>query len=234
MIGPAAEGCAQNPSTPGDLILGGFGRTPDDDAGSDPMVPVFPHRALRAWPNPGARPVHYAPLSRVLSDPFASDVHFGMYSVPEHPFRLRRDAYAQMQTAPRMALQVYDVDSRIAHLTREAATDDWWAAERAKLDALLASYPGAFIYRTRGGYRIVYRTPDGVLITDEQAALDWRLRYVRRCTALARDFGIVADPTCKSWVWTFRAPRATRDGHVEDRETMGDPKSVSAWTYVSA
>jgi hypothetical protein len=198
------------------------------------LIPLFPHRALRAWPNDGAQPVLYLPIERVLTERFSTDSHFSAFSLPDYPYRLRRDAYAHTGGLyPVMALVVFDIDSDTAHKTHRVASDDWFAREKEKVYRLLVQHPGAFVYRTRGGYRIIYRALEGIIIGSEEAEYAWRLGYVRSGTYLAERFDIVIDPTCKSWVWTFRSPHATRDrgGPPENRETFGDPSAIGTWIY---
>lgn len=229
---PGSDGDApKTPYTSMNIRDRGFGRTCPPAS----PIPLFPHRALRAWPNPGAAPVLYLSVELVLTERFSTDAHFGAYSLPDYPYRLRRDAYAHTGGQyPVMTLVVFDIDCKSAHETARIASDDWFAREMEKVQRLLTQHPGAFIYRTRGGYRLIYRALDGIRIDGEEAEYGWRLSYIRSGTYLAERFNIVIDPTCKSWAWTFRAPHATREpgGPPEDRETFGDPSDMGSWTYV--
>lgn len=205
----------------------GFGRS-----GADPLLPVFPHAKVRAWPNPGAPSIDYVPLSRVLTEPFATDAHFAAYSVPEYPYRLLHSAHEKMSVAPRMSLLVFDVDSAAAHRAHAEADDAWLASEGAKVTRLLATHPGAYLYRTRGGYRFLYRVgPVEMAIDSSQREREWSFFYARTAVYLAARFGILIDGNCKPWNWIFRAPRSTRvPGCLpEDRESFGDPRSVGYW-----
>jgi hypothetical protein len=225
-------GAPQTPSYTDEFIDRGLGRTYRPAS----LIPLFRHRALRAWPNPGAVPVVYLLVARVLTDHFATDVHFAAYSLPQYPYRLRRDAYEHTGGQyPVMALVVFDVDCKSAHETARVASDDWFAREMEKVERLGSQHPGAFVYRTRGGYRLIYRALDGIRIDSEEAEHAWRLHYVRSGTYLAERFDIIIDPTCKSWAWTFRAPHATREagGAPEEREAFGDPSAIGSWTYVA-
>ena len=230
---PGPDRPASAPQSPLDIDVfrnRGFRRT-DQPA---QLIPLFPHRALRAWPNEGAQPVLYLPIERVLTDYFSSDAHFAAYSLPSHPYRLRRDAHSHTGGQyPVMTLVVFDIDCRSAHENSRVASDDWFGREMVKIDRLLAQHPAAYVYRTRGGYRIIYSAPDGVVIGSEDAEYAWRLGYVRAGTYLAERFDIVIDPTCKSWAWTFRAPHATRDAGEapENRDTFGDPRAIGTWNY---
>jgi hypothetical protein len=226
---PSGAGpCAQNPYYPGIVVNRGFGRTDVDE----PLLPVFPHRAVRAWPNEGAPRVDYLPLQVLLTRQFSTDAHFAGYTAPHQPYRLLHGAYQQMNEPPRMAVLVFDIDCPSAHETGRSASDEWFAAELEKVGVLQGAHPGGFVYRTRGGYRIVYQVvPAEHAICSEATELGWRFQYARSAVYLARSFGIVIDGTCKAWNWIFRAPHATRDPAAgpEARETFGGPMTAGYW-----
>lgn len=206
---------------------------------SSPLfVPLVTSQKIRSFPKHenGGR-VRYLPLDEALTSDFVTDAHFAAYSQPAVERRLCLGAL----TSPRalgelgghvaMVLALFDVDCAGAHGGDPTAADSWWMGETAKLRALLDVHPGAFIYRTRGGYRIVYRLPGPLLLRDENDAAAWSLGYLGWVAYLRRRFGIEADPACKEWVRLFRLPRATREegGRPERRETIGDPANVGAW-----
>src|SRR5262249_36221482 len=154
--------------------------------------------------------VRYVALNEALTSDFPTDAHFATYSCPAVERRLCLGAL----TSPRalaelgghvpMVLAVFDVDCVEAHGGDAAATDSWWIAEGEKTAALLGVPPGGFVYRTRGGYRIVYRLLGPPPLRDENDAAAWSLGYLGWVAYLARRFGIEADPACKECVRLFR------------------------------
>lgn len=202
------------------------------------LVPLVPSQKIRSFPKheKGGR-VRYVALDEALTSDFVTDAHFAGYSQPAVERRLCLGAL----TSPRalgelgghvaMVLALFDVDCAQAHGGDPTAADAWWLGETAKLRALLELHPGAFVYRTRGGYRIVYRLPGPLLLRDEKDAAAWSLGYLGWVAYLKRRFGIEADPACKEWVRLFRLPHATREegGRPERRETIGDPENVGTW-----
>ena len=202
---------------------------------AEPLLPVFPGARLRAYPRPGFVTVEYLPLSTVLTQHFDCDAHTSSYSCPSLPHRLLVDTYRLGPTTPlpEMHAIFFDVDSVAAHTSGDAAHEVWFQIEERKITELLSSHPGGFVYRTRRGYRVVYRVEPGIVIDGEDAALAWRGRYIRSLVFLARAFGIICDGSCKSWNWLFRLPHATRDPHAgpERRETIGDARAVGIWGF---
>jgi hypothetical protein len=112
------------------------------------------------------------------------------------------------------------------------APDAWWLGELEKLDRLLKAFPGAFIYRTRGGYRILYFLPAPWVLTSPDAVASWRAAYLAWIAALRVRFNIYADTACHDWQRLYRVPHATRSpgGRPEARETLGNPYQVGTWT----
>ena len=177
--------------------------------------------------------IEYVPLSAMLLRAFNTDAHFAAYSVPEPEHRLNSDAIANKAVA--MVLLVFDVDCAVAHGNGGEAPESWWRREKSKVDALLAAHRGAIVYRTRGGYRIIYRLVAPFELGSDTAAakLSWSRFYVAAGAHLARAFGIVADPKCKDWTRLYRAPLVRRDGDraVVEREVIGEPRRVGTWTH---
>jgi hypothetical protein len=170
--------------------------------------------------------VPLVPLSAMLTEHYPTDAHFAAH-VTSLPHRLRNDDIASGDVSVWVGALVLDVDG-----AGHKANDVWWEAERAKVLDLLEEHPGAFIYRTKGGYRIVYLTSRPWRIID--AADDWAFAcyYAAACRYLARRFAISADTSCGQWTRLFRAPHATREpsGGPELRETIGDPRSIGTWS----
>src|SRR5689334_10916201 len=122
---------------------------------SELRVPVFGRFAV-SDPDPKAPRVEYVRLSEVLTQPRKTDRFFTQYSNPEHPYRLSEHTTA---CAPRLVLAVFDVDDGEAKAARTPARAEWLTRERAKISALVAA-TSAFVYQTKGGYRIVAELPE--------------------------------------------------------------------------
>jgi hypothetical protein len=114
-----------------------------------------------------------------------------------------------------MVLFIADVDCALSHASSGGhgtapAPDDWWLEELVKLDALRREFPGAFIYRTRGGYRIIYLLSTAQVLRSAEEVEGWRADYLAWIAALRRRFDIFADPSCHDWQRLYRVPHATR------------------------
>lgn len=199
------------------------------------IVLAFQDKYVRGWPkSDDARAVH-APIGDVLTERFSTDLHFVPYGADiarRHTIALFKDpTHAdKIGTANlRMVLFVVDVDHPQHAAQAFAAPDAWWTEERGKLEALFAVHPGGFVYRTRGGYRIVYALPEPFPLRAQLDDDRWTARYKSSLRYLARRFGIVADEACADWTRFYRAPHATRDGILQDLETIGDAHAIGTW-----
>lgn len=202
----------------------------------DLLIPVVAHARVTAWPpNLQQDEGGYVTLTQVLVDAYRCDAHFAAYSRPDKPPRLKNDALPLLgdNSGVTMVLMVFDVDCEKAHSTKQPASDSWFAAECKKLDRLDTTWPGIFVARSKGGYRIVYRLAKLFPICDDDAKSAWTLYYRGCCAYLAREFGIVADPACADWTRLYRVPHATRDPEIgpEERDVRGDPHNVGVWGY---
>ena len=197
------------------------------------LVPVLRTKSLRSWPkHETATTVPYRSVPEVFTSLFDSDAHFACYSAPEKSHRLSVEAFSRADVFPNgvpMVLAVFDVDSALAHGGPHVASDDWWRTEVPKLEALEVEHPGAFVYRTRGGYRIVYLL-DAIVIRDGDGLSRWKLRYCSWIAYLGRRFEIHADASCKDATRLFRLPFVRRDGVLQELETRGEPLSMGVWT----
>ena len=206
-------------------------------------IPVVEHSRVPGWPECGPEPhpggMGFDPLARVLFEDFESDAHFLAYSCPGFPARVNQCVFSLLPgTVVRMVLQVFDVDCPDSHRShggdhKQPAPDSWWDEECIKLRNLFARHPGAFVYRTKGGYRIVYIRTRPFQIHGKDSSDAWAYDYFRCCCYLARAFGITADPACANWNRLYRAPCATRDKNAgpEDRQSVGDSDDVGFWDH---
>ena len=110
-----------------------------------------------------------------------------------------------------MVAAVFDVDSEVAHRTKMPATDQWWSEEIEKIIMLRQAHPGAFIFRTRGGYRIVnlLASPVELRSAEEAKCEKWTPLYLAWVAYLWRRFAIRCDCVA-DWQRLFRLPHATR------------------------
>lgn len=166
---------------------------------------------------------------RVLTDGFPTDVHTAGYLCPSVAHRLNKDALKDPSlhgdAAPKMAWLIIDVDCTEAH--RGGSIDAGWRErERERVARLLAEHPGAFVYETRGGYRIIYR------IEPQPCGPSWTRLYDAILRYLAERFDIHGDPACSDWTHLFRVPHATRDGSApENLPVFGDAANIGLWTW---
>src|SRR5688572_30743770 len=158
--------------------------------------------------------VRYFPLPDLLTRAWTTDAHTTGYSVEALPYRLSQHAVT-LETGVSMVLFIADADCALSHAVSGGhgempAPDDWWVQELEKLEYLRAEFPGAYIYRTRGGYRIVYRLETAHLLQSEADAEAWKADYLSWVAALRVRFHIYADPSCADWQRLYRVPHATR------------------------
>jgi hypothetical protein len=200
------------------------------------MVPVLGSTSARSWPlhERGAF-ARYMRASEALTARHATDAHFAAYSLPDQPRRLATVAVDRVPEGVPMVLAVFDVDCGAAHAAGGGAQGEadvaWWEGELRKIGVLLAAHPGGFVYRTRGGYRLVYALADPVVLRSPDDGTRWKSKYVAWCRYLAARFGIVADAACKDWTRLYRLPRVLRDAAAspENRPTLGDPRALGSW-----
>jgi len=195
------------------------------------LVPVLSQPNLKAWPkHPEGGHVPYLELREALSRNFATDAHFACYSSPGVERRLDYGSFEsphieQLGGCIPMVAAVFDVDAQESHKALGGqgdvpASDAWWLDELPKLEALQLDHPSPFIYRTRGGYRIVFRLDAPFELRNAQEARErWTPMYLTWIAYLRRQYSIVADPGCKDFGRIFRLPHATRTegGRPEQR-----------------
>lgn len=196
----------------------------------DLTIPVFAHARVTAWPHDEADPAAYMPVAKAFTVDFESDAHFQAINCPAIEFRLRKESVEHITDGVPLVLLVFDVDN---HSVTNGDREPWWQDERVKLSLLLDKHPGGFVYRTRGGYRIVYTLTSPFTIRCEADGRRWRTFYHRCALYLARAFDIAADLACADWTRLFRLPHATRDlvSGPERHDTMGDPSSIAPFSH---
>lgn len=189
-------------------------------------IPTFRDKFARGWPEhaEGERAV-YLDLARAMTEPHASDAHFATYAVPAVERRLATEhVFAEIEAVP-IVLFVVDVEPD----GHAPVTPEWWTAERAKLERLRADHAGGYVYRTRGGYRIVYQLAAAYEIRSTADATRWKATYLAWLDHLQERYAIVGDRACQDWTRLYRLPRVVRDGQRQDLETIGDAAAIGTW-----
>ena len=199
---------------------------------------VLPHAKVVGWPLTAesirkrlTAEHHQCPeLGDGLAREYATNAHHTAYAPdPLAPRRLTRKAIEHAPVA--MQLVVFDVDDEEAHREHRPASDAWREVEAPKQRALLEAHPGAVVFDTRGGYRVVALLEAPVAIATAADAAAWSRFYLLQLGYLSRRFGIIADPACKDWQRLYRLPHATRDGgpSPERRRVLGDLRNPGVW-----
>lgn len=210
---------------------------------SDPLLPLVPcdsnGRGPRAWPKyQVGRRVSYHRLSWLLTAHHTEDVFTSAYSVPAIERRLAGEAPKALANRGGVPMVVYlfDYDCTAAHLAtggsgKVFADDVWWALTVQRVAPLLRAHPGGYVYRTRGGARIVYQRPEPLVLRGPVEELQWKREYCGLLAYLARRFGIVCDPTTHDWPRLMRLPHTKREGVVLDLPAIGDPRRILPLEY---
>lgn len=188
-----------------------------------PSVIALLEQGVGGWPEYDDDRAGAASLLDILTRPYDLDVHFTAYTA-NVPRRHTAGSLTRAEEAGvRMVAAVFDVDGE-----GHQATEEWWKGELEKFKPLVTE--GAFVYRTRGGYRIVYELADPFPVNTPADAERWTRLYLAWLAYLKAEHGIVADNRCKDWPHLYRAPRATREGVQLDFETFGDPEALGFWS----
>ena len=204
---------------------------------------VLPHAKVVGWPLTAesirkrlTAQHHQCPeLGDGLAREYATNAHHTAYAPdPIAPRRLTRKAIEHAPVA--MQLVVFDVDDEEAHREHRPASDAWREVEAPKQRALLEAHPGAVVFDTRGGYRVVALLEAPVAIATADDIPRWSRFYLLQLGYLSRRFGIIADPACKDWQRLYRLPHATRDGgpSPERRRVLGDLRNPGVWRRLGA
>jgi P4 family phage/plasmid primase-like protien len=181
-------------------------------------VTVIPRRDVDGWdgePDPTTYPV--AEVLEALETHFGTDAHFLPYlingadwigSCPRiNKTVVRPDGQVKGHDAyVRITCAVLDVDDQVGKKLDGRAREEWWTDQQPRLE-LLPSPDDLGWYRTRGGYRVLWRLDPWVSPAELVPILD-RLR------AAAAAVGIHAD-RLRDWGRCYRLPYVERDGARE-------------------
>jgi putative DNA primase/helicase len=212
--------------------------------GSQLLVPVMdryafgwpahadgPHacdKAEHAAPDYEPLPAIYTPFAEALTRQYPEgDAHFAAYSVPDVRMRLAAGAPEKVPGGVRMVLAVFDIDA-----PGHAGGDGWFAGEGPKIAALLDAHPRGVVYRTAGGYRVIYALPAAVTLRTTEDEARWKATYASWLSYLGRRFGIAADRACVEWARLYRLPFVVRrDGKpaTSPDEVWGDRENLGPW-----
>lgn len=191
-------------------------------------MPVLARKTI-GYPSDSPGEIEYYTVEDALTLEFrVDDAHFTSYSSEDFPsYRLNQEIFrspGEMPNGIRMVLVVFDVDG----VKTEGAA--WREEFEPKIQPLLDKHPGAFVYSTKNGYRIVYLAPDGLVLHTVADTVLWKSFYLGWCNYLRSEFGIVADKACQEWNRIFRAPHVCRDGQFSRAEKVwGSPHSLGLW-----
>lgn len=189
------------------------------------LVPVLSTKFLKGWPgypDTARDAITYFPLDEAMRRQWQTDAHTAQWSAPSIGRRLCAGAPETAPGGVRMVVVIFDVDG-----PGHVCTDAWWAVERGKVFDLFHDVQG-FAYRTKGGYRLVFRLSVPFIIRDDSDAAAWSKLYRAWCRHLLRRYAIQADHVV-DWQRLFRLPRVVRDSEAQEFEMMGDP-NPDAWS----
>ena len=194
-----------------------------DDA-RDLSILVFATKYAIGHPEPPCdTPISFVATCDAFTTQYVTDAHFVAYETPIQ----RRLTIQSIGIVPiQITLLVADVDDTEKEKGR--ARDNWREEERIKIAKLLRKHPGAFIYETRGGYRIVFRIPQPFEIRGKEDKTRWWAHYGAFRTHIATTFSISIDKTCKDFTRHYRLPLVNRDGVREAFPVYGDPRVLEA------
>jgi hypothetical protein len=191
-----------------------------------------PYIIMMDWPRATAYPkaennvsVYLTPLSDALTGRYTTDAHFQPLTT-NIKRRLNNDAIGKVPIS--VVYYVADVDDPFAHLFDLPARESWRAAEQQKIDKLRKKRPGAVVYWTRGGYRIIFRCAEPFQIASISDKEAWWARYHAFRRYLFRVADLVVDPTCKDFGRLYRFPRVRRDDEDLNSTILGDPANIEA------
>ena len=96
----------------------------------------------------------------------------------------------QIDGGVRIVAFVVDVDDTDAHRSGLDSSSDWWSSELKKIEYLDTHCP-CVAYRTRGGYRLVWRLEKPFAIQGKAEARVWKASYLQALAHLDARYGIV-------------------------------------------
>lgn len=191
------------------------------------MPLVFLDKFVAGYPATDDARAASATAGEILNYRYSTDAHFVAYHADverRHTTAICHDPELAARVNVRMTLAIFDVDG-----PDHICTPEWMAGECDKLAALLDAHPGAFVYTTRGGYRVVFALPSPHPIRCQADADRWTAGYRSWIRYLKRRFDIRADVACADWGRLYRLPFVVRDGVVQEPDTFGDPSALGVW-----
>jgi P4 family phage/plasmid primase-like protien len=184
------------------------------------MLTLLPDLFAPVWDpaNPGANWHEVITVEEALDREFETDAMILPYYVERHD----GSSWSWVSLSPRLKKQhvtdleshgyrvrcrygILDVDDREAHARDAEASISWRQAAHEAIDRLV---PGAALYDTRRGLRVIWRLPIDLAVEQYED----ELTRARRVLAEAN---FPADPL--PWNQAFRLPRVVRDGVPQRR-----------------
>ncbi len=201
-----------------------------------PIVPVLPSREYAGFPTKTGNPpeVMGMPLSQALEKQFQTDAHICQYRfIPELPYRLKKEAVTGREVSLEMFIVLVDHDYPRSHSSlggerRQPAPLSWQEEQVGLLQSFEHGPP--LSYATQGGLRHVWQLAQPRVLRDASDLDGWKTLYVRFLLQLAR-LDVICDPNTAPATSLFRAPRATRDGVLQDLPIWGDPNVLPSLDY---
>jgi hypothetical protein len=195
-------------------------------------VPVMRGKNGKGWPehDEGMR-AKYMSLEDAMTVSHKTDAHFTAYSVPLIERRLAGpNVFDKIPEGVPMVLLVVDVDDTEAKKQKVPAREAWWHDELRNLEPMRDCH-GGFVYRTRGGYRIVHVVAEPFVLKSTEDAATWKRIYLAWLDHLGATYGIEGDRSCQDWTRLYRLPHVVRSGERQKPTTIGDPENIEAVRY---
>lgn len=148
-------------------------------------------------------------VAEVLDEQYETDAHVvGYLSDAIERLNMRALAAGAKVT---MRWLILEVDHPKALRVDGRAPEEWFASELPKIERLLTDEPGAAVWRSRGGYRLIAALPEPFPIDSVDAGRAWSRFVVLAGAAVHQRYGILVDAACRDWTRLQRAPLAMRE-----------------------
>lgn len=177
---------------------------------------------------------HECSLYQALTHHATTPAYFVGYQPTNIGLRIRKDAlqplfygFTHDAGGIRMHLALFDIDNH----DELADIEVWFDSELAKLDIFLEEHPGAIVYRSRRGYRILAVLPQPVILRNQHDANQWTRTYTAWVNYIRRCFNINVD-YLTDWTRYQAVPHTVKEKGQPalDLEIIGDVENVGVWS----